>query len=63
MERLLTLKEVCQRLQISMSTVRRLIRKGELSVVQVGKQHRIEEQALQDFIERSKKVDELVCPA
>jgi excisionase family DNA binding protein len=54
LDKLLTLREVADRLRISLSTVRRFIRQGKLPVVKVGNQHRVEEGALQDFIDKGK---------
>ncbi len=48
-----TIEDVARKLQISVSTVRKLIRSGELEAFQVGKQWRITEQAFNEYVKRS----------
>jgi excisionase family DNA binding protein len=50
-ERYLTLPEVAERLQVSRRTVYRWIKGGELNVYQFGREYRITESALKDFLE------------
>jgi excisionase family DNA binding protein len=45
-----TRQQVCQRLQISLPTLERLIRRGELPIVKVGRRVLIRRQALDDFL-------------
>lgn len=44
--RLLTIKDVAERLQVSERTVHRLIDVGELSVIRIGRSVRVSEEAL-----------------
>lgn len=48
---LLRLEQVASRLAVSPSTVRRLIRRGDLPVVRVGRQLRVRPADLADFIQ------------
>lgn len=50
---LLTLKEAGERLSVSSRTVDRLIKRGELAVVRVGGQLRIDPRAIETFIENN----------
>ncbi len=50
-KRLLTLDDVCDRLQVSDATIRRLVRDGELKVVRIGRAVRVRPEDLDDFIE------------
>lgn len=54
MRRFLTLPDVCEALNISMSQTRALLRSGELEGIQIGGrgQWRVEEAKLDEFIER-----------
>lgn len=49
---LLTIDEVAQRLKVSPSTVRRLIRRGGLKTVRLGRLIRVRPADLNDYIER-----------
>ena len=54
MSKLLTPEEAAQRLQVSISTVKRWLRSGELKGVKPGgRLWRVEEEALQQFITAS----------
>ncbi len=53
-EQLLKLEEVCERLKVSMSTVRRLIDRGDLVAVRVGRNLRVRPADLEAYIERSR---------
>ena len=56
MSQLLTPEEAAERLQVSLSTVKRWLRSGELNGVKPGgRLWRVEEEALQQFIADSKK--------
>lgn len=50
-----TPEEIANLLKISVPTVRRLIREGELEAVPVGKQYRITQEALDKFLSRRKQ--------
>ena len=50
-ERYLTLPEVAERLQVSRRTVYRWIKNGDLDAYQFGREYRITESALKDFLE------------
>lgn len=54
MRRFLTLPDVCEALNITMSQTRALIKSGELEGIQIGGrgQWRVEEAKLDEFIER-----------
>ncbi len=61
MEPMLTVEDVARVLNVSESSIRRWLRSGFLSGVQVGDQWRIERSELDDFIRRnrpSKKEDQ-----
>lgn len=51
-EEFLTLSEVRKRLRICDATVRDLVKSGQLRTVRVGRQHRIPESFLADFVAR-----------
>lgn len=51
---MLTVKEVAQSLRMHPITVYRLVQKGELKVVRIGKAIRIEEADLKKFIKSRK---------
>ncbi|MGH8398898.1 MAG: helix-turn-helix domain-containing protein [Gammaproteobacteria bacterium] len=50
---MLTLEEVAYRLSVSVQTVRRLIDKGQLKGIRVGKQWRVRPEDLEDYIRRA----------
>ena len=50
-DQLLTLPQVADRLQVSMSTVRRRVAAGELPVVVIGRSHRVRPEDLARYIE------------
>lgn len=47
---MLTLTEVAGRLNVSIETVRRLIKNGKLKAIKVGNQLRVSEEALAEYI-------------
>lgn len=49
---MLSLEEVAYRLNVSVQTVRRLIESGQLRGVKVGKQWRVRQEDLDDYIRR-----------
>lgn len=51
MNRLLTVKEVAVLLQTSRVQVRRMIQSGELATLKVGREYRIQFEALQEFVQ------------
>jgi excisionase family DNA binding protein len=51
-ERYLTLPELAERLQVSRRTVYRWIKDGSLSAYQFGREYRITESDLKDFLGR-----------
>jgi putative molybdopterin biosynthesis protein len=50
MEEVYTLEEVAERLKVSLSTVRRLVRENKIRTSRVGRQIRITESALMEFL-------------
>lgn len=50
-KRLLTLDDVCDRLQVSDATIRRLVRDGDLKVVRIGRAVRVRPEDLDAFIQ------------
>ena len=49
-ERYLTLPEVAERLKVSRRTLYRWIKSGDLNAYQFGREYRITESALKDFL-------------
>ena len=49
-DQLLTLHQVADRLQVSMSTVRRKVASGELTVVRIGRNQRVRPVDLEAYI-------------
>ena len=49
-ERLLTIKDVAERLQVSPRTVHRFIASGDISVIRIGRSVRATEEALKAFL-------------
>ena len=49
-DQLLTLQQVADRLQVSMSTVRRKVASGELPVVRIGRNQRVRPADLEAYI-------------
>jgi excisionase family DNA binding protein len=47
-----TVDEVASRLRVDVKTVRKWIRSGELVAMDIGREYRIRESNLQDFIRR-----------
>ncbi|HEU4329417.1 MAG TPA: helix-turn-helix domain-containing protein [Roseiflexaceae bacterium] len=47
---ILDVEDVAKRLKISVSTVRRLVREGELSAYRIGKQLRFSENQIQEYL-------------
>ncbi len=56
-EKVYTVEEVASQLRVDARTVRKWIRRGELSAIDVGREYRIRESSLQDFIKRREKRD------
>jgi excisionase family DNA binding protein len=54
-DQLLTLQQVADRLQVSMSTVRRLVDSGKLKAVRIGRNLRVRPEDLAVYIEASKQ--------
>ena len=54
-EKLLTVAQVADRLQVNAETVRVWIRSGELEAVDIGNEYRISPDDLRDFLQRRKK--------
>jgi len=50
-DQLLTLQQVADRLQVSMSTVRRLVDAGDLKIVRIGRNLRVRPDDLRAYIE------------
>lgn len=57
-DNLLTIDQVCDRLQVSEATVRRLVRDGDLKVVRIGRAIRVRPEDLDDFILERVTVEE-----
>jgi excisionase family DNA binding protein len=55
-DRLLTANEVAAQLRVSTMTIYRLIRRGELPAVRVGRNYRVRASALDDYL-RAQVVD------
>ena len=53
MSRLLTVAEVATALQVSRMTVYRLIRRGQLKAIRVGRNYRVREDDLNQYLESS----------
>jgi excisionase family DNA binding protein len=51
-ERLLTAAEVADQLRVSTMTIYRLIRRGELTAVRVGRNYRVRDRDLAAYLER-----------
>lgn len=54
-DQLLTLQQVADRLQVSMSTVRRLVSAGKLKTVRIGRNLRVRPEDLAGYIEGAKE--------
>lgn len=54
-DQLLTLQQVADRLQVSMSTVRRLVDAGKLKAVRIGRNLRVRPEDLSKYIEEAKQ--------
>ena len=54
-DQLLTLQQVADRLQVSTSTVRRLVAAGRLKAVRIGRNLRVRPEDLSKYIEEAKK--------
>ena len=53
-DQLLTLQQVADRLQVSMSTVRRLVDAGKLKAIKIGRNLRVRPEDLAKYIEEAK---------
>lgn len=53
-EHLMTVREVADRLQLGVPTVREMIGRGEIPAAKIGKEYRIERADLENFIESRK---------
>jgi len=54
MSRMITLKEVAERLGLHINTVRRYIHEGKIPVVKFDKAIRVEQEDLEEFIRKRK---------
>lgn len=54
-DQLLTLQQVADRLQVSMSTVRRLVDAGKLKAIRIGRNLRVRPEDLAAYIEEAKQ--------
>jgi excisionase family DNA binding protein len=52
MEEFLTLKDVADRLKVSVKTVRRWVKSGQLRGIRAGKQWRVPESAIEEFVRK-----------
>lgn len=57
-ERFYTVEEVAERLRVTPYTLRVYIRNGELGAVKIGKQYRISEGQLQEFLKNQQTKQE-----
>ena len=48
--RLLTIKDVAERLQVSGRTINRVVANGDLTVIRIGRSVRVSEEALKAFL-------------
>jgi len=55
MEKLLTLREVSEKLQISENTLYKLARKGEIPGIKIGNQWRFKVQDIEKWLEEQKR--------
>ena len=55
-EKILTVKQVAQQLQVDTKTVRKWIRDGELTAIDIGGEYRVRQSALDDFLKRRERV-------
>ena len=56
MEKLLTMKEVAELLQVSEKTVKRIMERGELAGAKVGRAWRFTPADVKDYVERQKEM-------
>jgi excisionase family DNA binding protein len=56
-EQVYTVDEVAHQLRVDPRTVRKWIHNGELLAIDVGREYRIRESSLQDFIKRREQRD------
>ncbi len=54
MENILTVPQIAEKLHVSVLTVRRYIKKKRLSASKIGKQYRVLESDLADFMNKNK---------
>lgn len=54
-DQLLTLQQVADRLQVSMSTVRRLVDAGKLKAIRIGRNLRVRPEDIAAYIEEAKQ--------
>ena len=52
MEKLYTCKQLAEALQINIQTVQRFVREGKIKAIKVGREFRITEQSLQDYLKQ-----------
>jgi excisionase family DNA binding protein len=53
--RLLTIKDVAERLQVSPRTIHRVVANGDLTVIRIGRAVRVSEEALKAFLTQDDK--------
>jgi excisionase family DNA binding protein len=56
-EKVYTVKEVASQLRVDTKTVRKWIRSGELTAIDIGGEYRVRQSALDDFIRRRERRD------
>ena len=56
-ENVFTVDEIAHKLRVDVKTVRKWIRKGDLVAINVGREYRIRESSLADFIKRREARD------
>lgn len=52
MSKLMSREEVCEYLQISMDTLERILKRGEMQASRVGRQIRITEEAIREYLHK-----------
>ncbi len=61
-EKVYTVEEISQQLRVDVKTVRKWIRKGDLVAMDIGREYRIRQSNLDDFIRRRESRDRKAYP-
>lgn len=54
---LLSLRQVSERLNVSLGTIRNIVRRGELRACRIGRSIRVRAEALEEYLERAEKIE------